>query len=119
MQRRDMAAAQAALHSSGLWHDDYALPAACVVILLVYWYWQSASRRHVFRMCDAAEHRTIDECESLRARVDSMRKKWEAEMKAKQREVREVQEANSGLARSIDQMTTALKACTPRSYGGN
>ena len=101
---------------SAHWKEEFALPAACLAILLVVYYWQSSSRRRTERICAKLEADAKDELKGLREQVNSLKNKWTKDMKTREEQTRSVQKANSELATNIDQMAVALKQCAPRSF---
>lgn len=118
VKSRDFAALQQ--HASQLfsthWKDEYAVPVVCVVVVFATHYWLSARSRRIDRMCEAAADRCNKDLDNLKDQVNTLRKKWESDMKDRETAVREVLQQNSELTKSIDQMTTALKQCAPRTF---
>lgn len=96
------------------WRDQYALYVLCAVLVMVVYYTSSSSMRHTQRRCEAAEHHCREELDVLRETMRGMLERWEREMIQRDDQMIVIQKQNMDMTRSVDQMTYALKKCTPR-----
>lgn len=96
------------------WHDDYAIPLACLLCFIVTWYWQASSYRQIARNVQKVEANAIAETKALEEKVTEMRARIAKNLVNRTASLSEIQKQNSELTRVIDQMTTALKQCPPR-----
>lgn len=116
VRERDFNAVQT--HAAGIvqnkWKDEYSVPAACLFILLVTWYWMSSTVRRVRRACSAAEAKVKEEAEQTKVYVNNLVSKWEEELRMADAKLQAILVKNGDLTKDIDRMTAALKQCSIR-----
>lgn len=103
------------------WREAYNVPAACVVIFVVMWYWIAWTRRSIRRKCEAMKAAVKQQTEEMVDIVRGMTEKWKGDMAKANKQMQGIIDKNSELTRDIDRMTTALRSCsirpTPNSSG--
>ncbi|KPI82710.1 hypothetical protein ABL78_8279 [Leptomonas seymouri] len=106
------------VHASRLvqsrWREAYNVPAACIIIYIVVWYWIAWSRRSIRRKCEAVQASVKQQTEEMVDIVRGMTEKWKADMAKANRQMQGIIDKNSELTRDIDRMTTALRSCSIR-----
>ncbi|KAG5497745.1 hypothetical protein JKF63_04012 [Porcisia hertigi] len=116
MKKRDFNAVQT--HATKLvqsrWREEYNVPAACVVIFAVMWYWIAWTRRSVRRKCEAIKASTKQQTEEMVKIVRDMTERWKSDMAKANKQMQGIIDKNSELTRDIDRMTTALRSCSIR-----
>lgn len=96
------------------WREEYNVPAACVVIFIVMWYWIAWTRRSIRRKCEATKASVKQQTDEMVEIVRSMTEKWKADMAKANKQMQGIIDKNSELTRDIDRMTTALRSCSIR-----
>lgn len=96
------------------WKEEYTLPAACVVVFLVSWYWVAWTRRSVRRKCAAMVAATRQEAAETVKLVHSLTEKWGKDITKSNEHMKAIIEKNSALTADIDRMTAALRSCSIR-----
>lgn len=96
------------------WKEEYTLPAACVVVFIILWYWVAWTRRSVRRKCAAAEAAVRQEAQETVEMVRSLTEKWRKDLNKSNERMKAVIEKNSDLTGAVDRMTTALRSCSIR-----
>jgi hypothetical protein len=116
VKKRDFNAVQT--HASRLvqsqWKEVYNVPAACIVVFVVMWYWIAWSRRSIRRKCEALKASTKQQTEEMVEVVRGMTEKWKTDMAKANQQMQGIIDKNSELTRDIDRMTTALRSCSIR-----
>lgn len=116
VKKRDFNAVQT--HASKLvqsqWKEAYNVPAACIVIFVVMWYWIAWSRRSIRRKCEAMTASTKQQTEEMVDIVRGMTEKWKTDMAKANQQMQGIIDKNSELTRDIDRLTTALRSCSIR-----
>ncbi|GET91310.1 hypothetical protein, conserved [Leishmania tarentolae] len=116
VKKRDFNAMQT--HATKLvqsqWKEEYNVPAACVFIFIVMWYWIAWTRRSIRRKCEATKACVKQQTDEMVAIVRSMTEKWKADMAKANKQMQGIIDKNSELTRDIDRMTTALRSCSIR-----
>ncbi|KAG5471859.1 hypothetical protein LSCM4_03419 [Leishmania orientalis] len=116
VKKRDFNAVQT--HATKLvqsqWREEFNVPAACVVIFVVMWYWIAWTRRSIRRKCEAAKASVKQQTDEMVEIVRSMTEKWKCDMAKANRQMQGIIDKNSELTRDIDRMTTALRSCSIR-----
>lgn len=116
VKKRDFNTVQT--HASKLvqsqWKEAYNVPAACIVIFVVMWYWIAWSRRSIRRKCEAMVASTKQQTEEMVDVVRNMTEKWKTDMAKANQQMQGIIDKNSELTRDIDRMTTALRSCSIR-----
>lgn len=116
VKKRDFNTVQT--HASRLvqsqWKEAYNVPAACIVIFAVMWYWISWSRRSIRRKCETMKASTKQQTEEMVDIVRTMTEKWKTDMAKANQQMQGIIDKNSELTRDIDRMTTALRSCSIR-----
>lgn len=116
VKKRDFNAVQT--HATRLvqrqWKESYNVPAACIVVFVVVWYWIAWSRRSIRRKCEALKASTRQQTEEMVEVVRSMTEKWKGEMAKANQQMQGIIDKNSELTRDIDRLTTALRSCSVR-----
>ncbi|CAJ1033378.1 hypothetical protein Q4I30_006470 [Leishmania utingensis] len=116
VKKRDFSAVQT--HATKLvqsqWREEYNVPAACVVVFFVMWYWIAWTRRSIRRKCEATEACVRQQTDEMVEIVRNMTEKWKYDMAKANRQMQGIIDKNSELTRDIDRMTTALRSCSIR-----
>ncbi|KAG5471527.1 hypothetical protein LSCM1_01621 [Leishmania martiniquensis] len=116
VKKRDFNAVQT--HATRLvqsqWREEFNVPAACVVVFVVMWYWIAWTRRSIRRKCEAAKASVKQQTDEMVEMVRSMTEKWKGDMVKANRQMQGIIDKNSELTRDIDRMTTALRSCSIR-----
>ncbi|KPA74573.1 putative mitochondrial hypothetical protein [Leptomonas pyrrhocoris] len=116
VKKRDFNAVQT--HASKLvqsqWRESYNVPAACIIIYIVMWYWIAWRRRSIRRKCEAIMASTKQQTEEMVDIVRNMTEKWKCDMAKANQLMQGIIDKNSELTRDIDRMTTALRSCSIR-----
>ncbi|CAG9579490.1 conserved hypothetical protein [Leishmania major strain Friedlin] len=116
VKKRDFNAMQT--HATKLvqsqWKEEYNVPAACVVIFIVMWYWIAWTRRSIRRKCEATKASVKQQTDEMVEIVRNMTEKWKVDMAKANKQMQGIIDKNSELTRDIDRMTTALRSCSIR-----
>ncbi len=96
--------------------DEYLLPMACVVVLIIVRYWSDAGVRKVQRVCDAAEAKAKEDSMALRDNVRSMTSRWRRDIRSREQSIQSVFDKNAEMTKTIDGLAAALKSCAPRFF---
>ncbi|AYU81523.1 hypothetical protein conserved [Leishmania donovani] len=116
VKKRDFNAMQT--HATKLvqsqWKEEYNVPAACVVIFIVMWYWIAWTRRSIRRKCEATKASVKQQTDEMVEIVRNMTEKWKVDMSKANKQMQGIIDKNSELTRDIDRMTTALRSCSIR-----
>lgn len=116
VKKRDFTAVQS--HATRLvqhqWRESYNVPAACIVVFAVVWYWIAWSRRSIRRKCEALKASTKMQTEEMVEVVRNMTEKWKGDMAKANQQMQGIIDKNSELTRDIDRLTTALRSCSIR-----
>lgn len=113
LKKKDFGTAQAqAMHlaQSGA-SDEYAVPAACLLALLITFYWARSSHRSAVRRCDQQAAFMASVAGDLSKRVEDVSNGSVEALAKRSKAMETVQQANGELTTVIDQMTAALRTC--------
>lgn len=105
---------QATKLMQGSWKEEYSIPAACVVVFIITWYWIAWTRRSTRRRCAILEASLQKEAEQTVEMVKNVTGKWKLELAKSNDRMLDVIDKNSMLTGDIDRMTTALRSCSIR-----
>ena len=111
LKKKDFGTAQAqAMHlaQSGA-SDEYAVPAACLLALLITFYWARSSHRSAVRRCDQQAAFMASVAGDLSKRVEDVSNGSVEALAKRSKAMETVQQANGELTTVIDQMTAALR----------
>eukprot|EP00744_Colponema_vietnamica_P018342 GILI01025890.1.p1 GENE.GILI01025890.1~~GILI01025890.1.p1 ORF type:complete len:175 (+),score=31.63 GILI01025890.1:55-579(+) len=113
LKKKDFSAAQvqAIAIAQSSWSDDYAVPLACLLILLVTFYWARSSHRSMVRTSSAQVVNHTSVIGDFQKRLDDITKTTSEGLAKRARSMDTVQQANGELTTVIDQMTAALRQC--------
>ncbi|KAK7197567.1 hypothetical protein NESM_000706900 [Novymonas esmeraldas] len=116
VKKRDFNAVQS--HATRLvqsrWREEYNVPAACIIVFTVMWYWIAWTRRSVRRRCEATKASVHQQTEEMVEVVRSMTERWRGDMAKANTQMQGIIDKNSELTRDIDRLTTALRSCSIR-----
>lgn len=113
LKKKDFNSAQAQayqLAQSGL-SDEYAVPIACVLALIITFYWARSSHNSAVRSSDTHTSNTVSTLGELYKKLDDVSRNATEGMQKRNKSMETIQQANGELTTVIDQMTAALRQC--------
>lgn len=113
LKKKDFSAAQvqALAMAQSSWSDDYTVPLACLLILLVTFYWARSSHRSMVRTSSSQVANHVGIISDFQKRLDDVTKTTSEGLAKRAKALDTVQHANGELTTVVDQMTAALRQC--------
>nr|CCC92483.1 unnamed protein product [Trypanosoma congolense IL3000] len=113
VKRRDFGAVQS--HAVGIaqhkWKEEHNIPAACITLTVLTWFFASRSRRRAVRACRLTEARVEEEAEQTLELVNTLVRKWRNDVQRAEQQLQLILDKNGELTKDIDRMTSGLRQC--------